>query len=137
MAELTGRYVERAARLSPLEVRVLREGRAAESEKRKAEDMATLKESARGGVAVLVTERGKAWSSTRLATWLDGRLAHAGDPTYFLLGGELGFRPQDEGWARESLKLSDFTLPHELARAVLAEQVYRALTIVRRVKYHK
>ena len=61
----------------------------------------------------------------------------ATSPTFFLLGGEDGFLPEDETWAPRRLALSRFTLPHELARLVLAEQVYRALTLVRNVSYHK
>ena len=137
MRELAERYIARAGRLSPLEVREVRGGRSADLERRKGEDMSALKAAAAGGVAVLVTERGRGWKSRELSAWLASRLNHGREATWFLCGGEDGFRREDEGWARETMKLSDFTLPHELARVVLAEQVYRALSIARNVKYHK
>ena len=136
-ADLVERYAERAARLSPLETRVVRASRASELKRRQREDMDALKAAAEGGDAVLLTERGQEWSSTELARFLAGRLTHSGRPTVFLMGGEDGFDPADEGWAAQRLALSRMTLPHELARVVLAEQVYRALTLVRNVRYHR
>lgn len=55
----------------------------------------------------------------------------------FVLGGPLGLDPTFRKTADATLSLSPMTLPHELARVVLAEQIYRAVTILRGVPYHK
>ena len=55
----------------------------------------------------------------------------------FVLGGPLGLDPAFRKAADATLSLSPMTLPHELARVVLAEQIYRAVTILRGVPYHK
>ena len=55
----------------------------------------------------------------------------------FLLGGALGLSPAVRAASSQRLSFSRFTLPHELARLVLAEQLYRAGTIVRGEPYHK
>ena len=55
----------------------------------------------------------------------------------FVLGGPLGLDPAFRKSADATLSLSPMTLPHELARVVLAEQIYRAVTILRGVPYHK
>lgn len=55
----------------------------------------------------------------------------------FVLGGPLGLDPSLSRTAHVTLSVSALTLPHELARVVLAEQVYRALTILRGAPYHK
>jgi 23S rRNA (pseudouridine1915-N3)-methyltransferase len=55
----------------------------------------------------------------------------------FVVGGPLGLHPSVLVAADAALSLSAMTLPHELARVVLAEQVYRAVTILRGVPYHK
>jgi len=55
----------------------------------------------------------------------------------FVLGGPLGLDPAFRKEADASVSLSAMTLPHELARVVLAEQIYRAVTILRGVPYHK
>ena len=54
-----------------------------------------------------------------------------------LIGGALGLSESTIAHAHRQLSLSDFTLPHELARLMLAEQLYRAGTIARREPYHK
>ena len=55
----------------------------------------------------------------------------------FVIGGPLGLDPVFRGPAGSVISLSPMTLPHELARVVLAEQIYRAVTILRGVPYHK
>jgi 23S rRNA (pseudouridine1915-N3)-methyltransferase len=66
------------------------------------------------------------------------RLEHWSQPlAAFVLGGPLGLDPSFRKATDASLSLSPMTLPHELARVVLAEQIYRAVTILRGVPYHK
>ena len=66
----------------------------------------------------------------RLKQWSEPLVA-------FVLGGPLGLDPAFRKTADATLSLSPMTLPHELARVVLAEQIYRAVTILRGVPYHK
>lgn len=65
-------------------------------------------------------------SSAAFARWLGRRLEEA-RPTAFLIGGALGLPPGLLGEAEERLSLGPLTLPHQLARVVLGEQLYRAL----------
>ena len=134
---LVERYLERSARFVPTEARDLRASRAADVGRRIREDMVTLRQAAGGADAVLVTERGAQWTSKELASRMRDWLEQSSRPICFLAGGEAGFRAEDEAWAARRLGLSRLTLPHELARVVLAEQVYRALTLIRNLKYHK
>jgi 23S rRNA (pseudouridine1915-N3)-methyltransferase len=90
----------------------------------------------RGGRLVGLDERGKdlttAQFSARLRGWLD-----SGVPTTFLIGGPDGL---DAALKRECellLRLSSFTLPHALARAVFAEQLYRAASVLTGHPYHR
>jgi 23S rRNA (pseudouridine1915-N3)-methyltransferase len=55
----------------------------------------------------------------------------------FVIGGAYGLADAVRQQAERRLALAPWTLPHELARLVLAEQLYRAGTIVRREPYHK
>lgn len=86
---------------------------------------------------VALSREGKGLSSKGLAAYL-GKLATYGRPgVAFVIGGAFGLdRPVLER-ARRRLSLSPMTLPHELARLVLAEQLYRAGTILRGEPYHK
>ena len=68
-------------------------------------------------------------SSEAFATWLGGRL-ETPRPVSFLVGGPLGLAPGLLAEAEERLSLGPLTMPHQLARVVLAEQVYRALCLL-------
>jgi len=86
---------------------------------------------------VALTRTGNTWSSRELARYLN-RLAVGGAAgATFVLGGAYGLDRQLVRDARLQLSLSPMTLPHELARLVLAEQLYRAGTIIRGEPYHK
>lgn len=87
----------------------------------------------RANVVALAPD-GVALSTTAFANRLE-RWSHP--QTAFIVGGPLGLDPAFTEGARCSLSLSPMTLPHELARVMLAEQVFRALTILRGVPYHK
>lgn len=84
-----------------------------------------------------LTRRGKTMTSRGLARYL-GELATYGRPgAAFALGGAHGLSGGVLSRARYRLALSPMTLPHELARLVLTEQIYRAGTILRGEPYHK
>jgi 23S rRNA (pseudouridine1915-N3)-methyltransferase len=86
---------------------------------------------------VALHETGKQWSSQQLAGWL-AELGVRGSPgAAFVIGGAYGLSDEVLARARHQLSLSAFTLPHELARLVLTEQLYRAATINRGEPYHK
>jgi len=86
---------------------------------------------------VAVDERGESWSSERLAAYLEEQAVLGKPGVAFLIGGALGLSESLRRQADRVLSLSGFTLPHELARLVLAEQIYRAGTIQRGEPYHK
>jgi 23S rRNA (pseudouridine1915-N3)-methyltransferase len=86
---------------------------------------------------VALTRGGTAWDSVELARELESRAVHGTGDVAFVIGGALGLGEEVLRSARLRLRLSDFTLPHDLARLVLLEQLYRAGTIVRGEPYHK
>ena len=90
-----------------------------------------------GYVRVALTRCGDRWSSVELARRLEG-LTHGPERgVHFVIGGAFGL---EEGLKREcgfALSLSALTLPHDFARLVFAEQLYRAGTILRNEPYHK
>ncbi len=86
---------------------------------------------------VAVDERGEAWSSVRLAAYLEKLGVEGRDGAAFLVGGPAGLSEELRRRADRVVALSRLTLPHELARLVLAEQIYRAGTILRGEPYHR
>lgn len=86
---------------------------------------------------VALTRRGKGWSSRGLARYLNGLAVRGATGATFVIGGAHGLDKSFLQRARRPLSLSPMTLPHDLARLLLAEQLYRAGTIVRGEPYHK
>lgn len=85
---------------------------------------------------VLLDERGKQLSSEELAAFLQTRANESAKQVVFLIGGAFGV--SDEVMKRANFKwsLSQLVFPHQLVRLILAEQVYRACTILKNEKYH-
>jgi len=85
---------------------------------------------------IALTRQGQPWSSTDVA----GRLARwqeAGTTLVFALGGSSGLAPPFADAAAHRWSLGPLTLPHELARVIVYEQLYRGFTILGGEKYHK
>lgn len=85
---------------------------------------------------VALDERGTQMSTRELADWLAGRMREGRDLA-FLIGGPDGFAAEVAARSDTTLSLSRLTLPHALARVVLAEQLYRAMTILSHHPYHR
>jgi 23S rRNA (pseudouridine1915-N3)-methyltransferase len=84
---------------------------------------------------VLLDSRGKQFSSEELAEFLEREQLNA-TPLLFAIGGSDGFSEEARRHAGFTLSLGKMTLPHELARVVLIEQLYRAFTILKNHPYH-
>ena len=80
---------------------------------------------------------GELRTSAELAAWMHAERERAVRDVAFVIGGAYGLSPAVREAAAQRLSFSRFTFPHELARLVLAEQLYRAGTIVRGEPYHK
>jgi len=85
---------------------------------------------------IALSATGKQMDSLRLASFLRKRIEVYGTIA-FLIGGPVGLSPEVLAACDEQLSLSSLTFPHELARVVLLEQLYRAATILSGEKYHK
>ena len=90
----------------------------------------------RGACRVALDERGREFTTADLARWLDAR-RHEGRDIAFLIGGADGLAPEVKSGAEAALRLSAMTLPHGLARVLLAEQLYRAAAILENHPYHR
>lgn len=86
---------------------------------------------------VLLAIEGKQRSSEDFSRLLDGYAMTSVDSIVFIIGSSTGVAPSVERRANETLSFGPITLPHNLARVVLLEQVYRAFRISRGEPYHK
>jgi 23S rRNA (pseudouridine1915-N3)-methyltransferase len=85
---------------------------------------------------VTLDEKGKSFSSVKLADFLQARANDSTKKLVFVIGGAFGLDPAILKRANHTWSLSDLTFPHQLVRLILAEQVYRACTILKNEKYH-
>jgi 23S rRNA (pseudouridine1915-N3)-methyltransferase len=85
---------------------------------------------------VALDERGREFTTAQFARWLDRQRQDSRD-TAFLIGGADGLAPATIKGAELKLRLSGLTLPHGLARVLLAEQLYRAVSILHNHPYHR
>ena len=86
---------------------------------------------------VALTRTGRGMSSAKLADYLNDHALHSSPEVCFVIGGAFGLGARILDRAQKRWSLSEATLPHELARLLLAEQLYRAGTIIRNEPYHK
>lgn len=121
-------YVERIRRFAPIEVIELREDSAAAMRK-----LAVVP----GATVVLLDAGGKPYNSRQFAAWLGSLRERGVREICFLCGAAEGFPEALRSRATQSLALSTLTFSHELARAMLAEQIYRAFTILAGHPYPK
>lgn len=85
---------------------------------------------------VLIDPRGKEFSSEQFARFLGDYQDRNPLPLVFAIGGADGFSKETRSTAQSMISLGKITLPHELARVVLLEQIYRAFTILKGHPYH-
>lgn len=90
-----------------------------------------------GFTVVALTRTGKGLGSRELAALLEGEAVRSSPGVAFVLGGAFGLADDVLARAARRLSLSGLTLPHEMARLVVAEQLYRAGTLLRGEPYHK
>jgi 23S rRNA (pseudouridine1915-N3)-methyltransferase len=132
-------YETRAARYWPLDVHEVREERAggASIDKVKEREGARLAERVPERAQTVACETGgRAMDSSQFAYFLQSAREDDRDVA-FLIGGAFGLASDVSAKSAMRLSLAPWTLPHEIARLVLVEQIYRAGTIVRGEPYHK
>ena len=132
-------YEKRAARYWPLDVHEVREERAGGINRDQVKEREAMRLSERippRAQTIACEVGGKSLSSEQFADFL--RSAREADrDVAFLIGGAFGLAPNVAASSSMRLSLAPWTLPHEIARLVLVEQIYRAGTIVRGEPYHK
>ena len=111
-------------------------GMMSEMDLRKKEAAIVMEWLREGDYLVALDERGKPFSSEGLADFLQASANERVKNLVFLIGGVLGLDDSILKRADHTWSLSKLTFPHQLVRLILAEQVYRACTILRNEKYH-
>ncbi|HEX7706114.1 MAG TPA: 23S rRNA (pseudouridine(1915)-N(3))-methyltransferase RlmH [Thermoanaerobaculia bacterium] len=141
LGEAVKRYLDRIGHFYPAAVVEVPSGRGRQRES----DVAIMRaQSARllaavpdRGYTVVLDERGQLLDSLKFAKWIERLTIDSPHGVNFVIGGDSGFDDSVRKRADKLLSLSPMTLPHQLARVLLLEQVYRACTLIRNIPYHK
>ena len=127
---LVEEYSERLAHYLPFEMKEIKDAGSKE------ESAALEGQLKMGDLVVVLDERGKQVTSMGLAKQMESDLNRGFKRLVFVMGGAFGMTPELRVRATRVWSLSSLTLPHELARVLALEQLYRAMTILKGEKYH-
>ncbi|RIJ43221.1 23S rRNA (pseudouridine(1915)-N(3))-methyltransferase RlmH [Pontibacter oryzae] len=89
-----------------------------------------------GDHLILLDEKGKSFTSSEYATFLQKKLNAVTTNLVFAVGGAFGFSPEIYARANDKISLSKMTFTHQMVRMFFFEQLYRGFTILRGEKYH-
>jgi 23S rRNA (pseudouridine1915-N3)-methyltransferase len=132
-------FAKRMPRQLPLRLRSVVAGearRGGDVAKAQSQEADALLNSVNGARVIALDERGEAWRTQDVADFLDQAM-HEGRDLAFMIGGADGLHRRCLDAAERHWSLSTLTLPHMLVRVVVAEQLYRAWTLLSGHPYHR
>ncbi len=87
-------------------------------------------------IVVLLDENGKQFTSKKFSDFLQSKMNTGKKNLIFVIGGAFGFSDDVKKKSSDLISLSSLTFPHQLAKLIFCEQLYRAFTILKGEKYH-
>jgi 23S rRNA (pseudouridine1915-N3)-methyltransferase len=138
--QLVSEYVKRLGRFVKIEIVELRGGddrSAAVQDVLSAEADELLKKVSERDYLVILDERGKALTSAQFSGFLSEQMTKGISKVVFAIGGAFGWDNRVRDRANIQLSLSSLTFPYQLVRVILVEQIYRAITLMHGIPYHK
>lgn len=142
VAEGLEHYLTRLRRSAPVDVVIVPEGRQRDTASRVKDEAGRIVDALQRATAnlstrvVVLDEQGKSLSSTAFAKQLGAWRDQGARQLVFVVGGAFGLDDEVRKQAALVLSLSAMTFTHQLVRAILAEQIYRAFTILEGKPYH-
>ncbi len=128
--EAVADYTKRIGRYFPIEWKLI-----PTSDKEK-EGESILKTMDSGDFVVVLDDKGKELNTIELSQFIEKRMSASDKKIIFVIGGAYGF--SEEVYKRANFKwsLSKLTFPHQLVRLILAESLYRAISVIKKEPYH-
>jgi 23S rRNA (pseudouridine1915-N3)-methyltransferase len=125
MQSLCEEYVERVRRHIPIEIEEVED------------DNSLVRNLPAGAELIALEPGGDAWNTVELTKHIEKRMVQGARALVFLIGGADGLSAATVKQAQRRLSLSPLTLPHRLARVILCEQIYRAISVIRGEPYNR
>ncbi len=130
-------YLKRLRRHASVTIEEIKGAKGEKKEAVRKEGEFLLAKLRRGSYIVALTEDGKSHDSRQFSKWLEVMGLQGRSDITFVIGGAAGLSREILDKADARLSLSAMTFPHQLARLVLVEQIYRAFTLIKGEPYHK
>ncbi len=137
LSHLEKDYIERISRFVRVEKVVFKSKHVDEGKRLYFEEKEIEKRCKSLSNAIVLTENGVEMDSFKFAGFLEDKLNYSPSDIEFVVGGEAGFSKDFLKKGMFLLSLSKMTFTHELARIILLEQVYRAFTIIKNIRYQR
>ena len=129
-------YEARIKKYFPFETKILKPVGKEMKEQQAAEEKMLDSYFTNDSLVVLLDEKGKQFSSTSFAKYFQSKLNSGKKKMVFVIGGAYGFSEAVKTKAHDVISLSELTFPHQLAKLIFCEQLYRTCTILKGEKYH-
>lgn len=135
-------YIKRLSRYCTFELHELDECRLSENPSEKEIESALQKEAVQikkyaKGMIIPMCIEGKQFSSVKFSEKISSAAVNGFSTVTFVIGSSFGLAPEIKSMGSFKLSMSEMTFPHQLARVMLLEQIYRAFQIAEGGKYHK
>lgn len=140
MNDLVADYVKRISHYTTFELVPVKVRKSQKEltivEQKKEEAHLIIKYIQPGDYVVILDELGKEFTSAKFADYIRKKMDTSVKSMVFIIGGAFGFDEQLYESKDDMICLSRLTMPHQLAKLIFTEQLYRALTIIKNEKYH-
>lgn len=133
-------YQNRLEHYIPFEIRIIPDLKNTKnltvSQQKEKEGELILKKLQAGDYLVVLDDKGKEFTSTQFASYIEKKTFSVAKRLVFLIGGAYGFSQSIYERADEKMTLSRMTFSHQMVRLIFVEQLYRAMTILNNEPYH-
>jgi 23S rRNA (pseudouridine1915-N3)-methyltransferase len=138
LKELEQKYKEKINYFTSFDIRRLKDIKSTnDTLKKKKEGQMMLDVLDQRDFVIALDEHGKKMDSLRFSNYLADKLAHHPHRVIFLIGGHAGLSEELNSRINLKLSFSDMTFGHDIFRILFLEQLYRAFTIIKKIKYHR
>ena len=87
-------------------------------------------------INIILDEKGDVYDTIKFSKFIQKKFLYSSKKIVFIIGGAYGFNEELNETIRKKISLSKFTFTHDMARLLLTEQIFRALTIMKNIPYH-
>ena len=87
-------------------------------------------------INILLDENGDVYETIKFSKFIQEKFLYSSKKIVFIIGGAYGFNKELKKTVQKKISLSKLTFTHDMARVILIEQIYRALTVIKNIPYH-